>query len=128
MPDRLVLCVDDEPVILLALRHRLRRELGTGWRCETAESAESGLEIIDELGGTEEGGPTVVVSDWLMPGMRGDEFLRLVRARLPGARLILLTGFADRAMVEALRGEVGLAAVFHKPCEMGRLVAEVRGD
>lgn len=125
MPDRVVLCVDDEAILLLAARQALRSALGDGFRYETAGSAESALELIEELA-AEGQELAAVVSDWLMPGMRGDEFLRLVRASNPDACLVLLTGYADRSAVQILEREIGLAAIFQKPSPMSTIAAVVR--
>lgn len=125
MPDRLVLCVDDEALLLLALRHRLESVLGPGYRCETAPSGESALASLDGLSaaGLE---LAAVVCDWRMPGMKGDEVLREVRARFPRTRLVLLTGYADREELLALDSELGLAGILQKPCDLRDLVALIR--
>lgn len=125
MLDRIVLCVDDEAILLMAAKHALRSSLGDGYRYETALSAESALELLDECileGHTVE----AVVSDWLMPGMRGDEFLRKVRERHPSICLILLTGYADRSAVQILERDIGLAAIFQKPCSMAALAEVIK--
>ncbi|OHD24705.1 MAG: hypothetical protein A2Y38_05730 [Spirochaetes bacterium GWB1_59_5] len=127
MLDRIVLCVDDEAILLLAAKHALRTRLGDGYRFETALDAESALSLIDECilaGHTIE----AVVSDWLMPGMRGDEFLRKVRERYPAICLILLTGYADRSAVQILERDIGLAAIFQKPCSMAALAGVIKAS
>jgi DNA-binding NtrC family response regulator len=125
MLDRIVLCVDDEAILLMAAKHALRSRLGDGYRYETALSAESALELLDEC--ILEGHRVeAVVSDWLMPGMRGDEFLRKVRERHPAMCLILLTGYADRSAVQILERDIGLAAIFQKPCSMAALAGVIK--
>jgi CheY-like chemotaxis protein len=127
MPDRIVLCVDDEPIILLALRHQLRARLGDRLRCETATSAEAALEHIASL--RAEGHEIhAVVSDWFMPGMKGDAFLRKVHAEGLAQRLVLLTGYADSEMILALEAEIGLAATFQKPCDTLLLVEALMSE
>ena len=37
----------------------------------------------------------IIVSDWLMPGMKGDEFLIQVHQKFPHIVKVLLTGQAD---------------------------------
>lgn len=127
MPDRLVLCVDDEAVLLLALRHRLESVLGAGYRIETALSGESALAALERIraGGGE---PAAVVSDWRMPGMKGDEVLRAARARFPRTRLVLLTGYADREELLALDSELGLVGILQKPCDVRELAKLIRGQ
>lgn len=81
-----VLAVDDEPGILRALTRLFRQH---GYEIRTAPSgiAAEGLLATFE--------PDVVISDFKMPGMNGIELLRIVGARLPQARRILLTGYAE---------------------------------
>lgn len=126
MPDRLVLCVDDEAVLLLALRHRLESVLGAGYRCETALSGESALAAMETIRSSG-GEPVAVVCDWRMPGMKGDEVLRAARTRFPRTRLVLLTGYADRAELLALDSELGLAGILLKPCDIRELAALILG-
>jgi len=126
MPERAVVCVDDEHIILLALKSALRRELGPAFRLETATSAESALALIAELEAI--GVKTeAVVSDWLMPGMKGDELLRRLRSERPSTCLVLLTGYADRGMVESLRREIGLEGLFSKPCDVRSVASLLLG-
>jgi CheY-like chemotaxis protein len=69
-----LLCVDDEIIVLTALKDQLRRGFGNDFHIDVAESAEEALELLDEL--SEQGHRLlVIVSDWLMPGMKGDYFL-----------------------------------------------------
>ena len=81
-----VLCVDDEPSILSALKRVLRSE-----DCKVLQAG-SGTEALALL---EQHPVDVVVSDMRMPGMDGAELLAQVRARWPTTSRILLTGYAD---------------------------------
>ena len=94
-----ILCIDDEQIILNSLSKQLIRKFGTRFEYEFAESGEEGLEIIEEL---EEEGKTIVmaISDQIMPGMYGDEFLTQFHQLYPKSIKILLTGQAalDSAM------------------------------
>ena len=60
--------------VLMALRTLMEHSLGAGYVIEIAESGEEALEILEDLNRTNET-IAVVVSDFLMPGMRGDELL-----------------------------------------------------
>lgn len=112
--DKAILIVDDEPLILMALRRELRAELGPSYIYETAGDGEEGLEIVEELANS---GVKVVlvVSDWLMPGMKGDEFLLELRQRHPEIRTIMMTGQADEEQIERIRKAGALDAFFFKP-------------
>ena len=81
-----VLLVDDEPGVRHALTRLFTR---AGAEVRTAASAELALAILDEFT------PDVVVSDHRMTGMTGVELLRVVGARFPAARRVLLSGYVD---------------------------------
>lgn len=123
--DKAILLVDDESIILLSLRQELRSELGNGYRYEVARDAKEGLEVIAELAA--EGVRIVlVISDWLMPGMKGDEFIRIVRSRNPGIRTIMVSGQADEDQLDELRNSGALDSFIRKPWDPAKLAAECR--
>lgn len=121
--DRAILMVDDEMIILLSLRQELRAKLGSSYRYEIVRDADEGLKAIEEL--AEDGvRVALVISDWLMPGMRGDEFLEGVRARHPEIKTIMVSGHADEVQLERLRGSGALDAFFRTPWDPARLASE----
>lgn len=84
---RTVLFVDDEQPIRSAIeRIYLERD---DVRCLFASSGPEGLQIMEKED------VWVVVSDYLMPGMRGIEFLARVKARWPQTVRIMMTAYAD---------------------------------
>ncbi len=84
---RTVLFVDDEQPIRNALeRMYLERD---DVRCLFAASGQEGLEILEKED------VWVVVSDYLMPGMRGIEFLSKVKGKRPDTVRIMMTAYAD---------------------------------
>lgn len=106
--------MDDETVILESLQEQISRHFGEQFLYEAAESAEEALEILEEL--TEEGVKIVViVSDWLMPGMRGDEFLVKVHQQFGDITTIMLTGQADEKAIKRAKQEANLYCCIHKP-------------
>jgi CheY-like chemotaxis protein len=123
--NKAILLVDDEAVLLLAMRQELRLAFGNSFIYETALSAEKGLEAIGQL--TQEGVEVaMVISDWLMPGMRGDEFLRKVHSDWPSMKLAMLSGHAEDAQMRRLQEEAGLFACLAKPYGRGSLTALIR--
>lgn len=112
-----VLCVDDEPNVLSALKRLLRH---AGYRTVCAPGGAEGLEIAARTT------IDVVISDMRMPGMDGAEFLSRFRELVPGAPRILLTGQADiHKTIEA----VNRGAIFQylsKPWDDDALCAVVR--
>ena len=119
-----LLCVDDEPIVLTALRDQLRRAYGSEYVIDVAESAEEALELLDELAG-EGHRLLVIVSDWLMPGMKGDEFLVQAHQRFPTVVKIMLSGQAEQAAVDRARREAGLHEYLAKPWNAQELVEAI---
>jgi len=111
-----VLCVDDEPGVLNALRRSLSKE-----RCEviTAGSPDEALGWLKEV--------TVhlVITDQRMPGMTGIELLDQVRKRSPRTARVLLTAYRTPAVVR--QGlEAGAEAFLYKPWDERYLIDTVR--
>lgn len=124
MEKGVLLCVDDEIIVLTALKDQLRRAFGSDFHIDVAESAEEALELLDELALD---GHTllVIVSDWLMPGMKGDEFLIEAHARFPSVVKIMLSGQAESAAVDRARREADLHDFLSKPWNAAALVESI---
>ncbi len=108
-----LLCVDDERIVLTSLQEQLRNSL-PHVTIEIAESGEEGLEVLEDLM-TDGVAVPVVVSDQLMPGMRGEEFLAKVHERSPSTLNILLTGQATADAVGAAVNQARLYRYIGKP-------------
>jgi CheY-like chemotaxis protein len=109
-----ILCVDDEVVILESLKEQLKRRFRDRFLYEVAECVAEAWEIIDELYG--DGIKVlVIVSDWLMPGVKGDEFLIEVYRRYPDIMTVMLTGQADESAIERAKSQAHLHACLRKP-------------
>lgn len=114
MPNKAILCVDDETIVLLSLRDQIARHFGDSYRYEMAESTDEAWEIMSDLWTT---GVRIIiiVVDWLMPDIRGDEFLIQVHQRFPKIVKVLLTGQADESAIERARQQANLYACIIKP-------------
>lgn len=114
MARKAILCVDDESMILESLREQIQNRLGDEYVYETAENAAEGLEVIEELM-EEETDVLIIVSDWLMPGKKGDEFLIDVHKKFPGIVKVMLTGQADEEAIKNAQENANLHACLFKP-------------
>lgn len=119
-----ILCVDDEALVLRSLKEQLQRRFGVRYLYETAGSANEAWEVINELC-FEEIELLIIVSDWLMPGIKGDEFLAQVHQRFPKIVKVMLTGQADEAAIERARRDANLHACLHKPWSEAELAQVV---
>ena len=120
-----ILCVDDERMVLVSLRDQITKHFGDRYRYEVAESADEAWEVIEELC-AEAIKVLVIVSDWLMPGMRGDEFLIQVHERFPNIVTVLLTGHADEAAISRARQYANLHAYIAKPWTEEHLISIIQ--
>jgi CheY-like chemotaxis protein len=110
-----IICVDDEKIVLDSLNSQLTRNFGNNYNYEFAESANEALDIIEELHAADHETIYVVISDWLMPGMKGDELLSEVRNKVENVKTILLTGHIDQKVIQNLyQNDTGIK-VIHKP-------------
>jgi CheY-like chemotaxis protein len=120
-----ILCVDDEKVVLNSLKRQLKQAFGNEYQYEVAENADEALELIDEL--TQENiGIILIVSDWLMPGMKGDEFLIKVHQDFPKIVKIMLTGQADEAAIKRAKEQANLHYCLYKPWSQAELVETIK--
>ena len=114
MSESAILCVDDEIVILDSLKEQLKRQFGDRFIYEVAESAEEAWEVIEELQ-KDDVKVIAIVSDWLMPGIKGDEFLIQIHQRFPKLVTVMLSGQADETAIERAKKEANLHACLYKP-------------
>ncbi|RFC34038.1 MAG: PAS domain S-box-containing protein/diguanylate cyclase (GGDEF) domain-containing protein [Candidatus Nitrotoga sp. SPKER] len=115
-PSRTMLLVDDEANILSALKRLLRRD---GYDILTAMSAEQGLEILASHR------VDVIISDQLMPGMSGVEFLRRVKTLHPDTVRLVLSGYTDLQAVTDAINEGSIYKFLSKPWDDGILRANI---
>ncbi|WP_017303750.1 response regulator [Spirulina subsalsa] len=125
MTKPIILCVDDEAVVLNSLKIQLRNAFQDTYLYEMAESANEALEIIEEYR-SEGADVIVIVSDWLMPGIKGDEFLIQVHQKYPKVVKILLTGQADQSAIERAREEAELHSYLAKPWNSDDLIYAIQ--
>lgn len=107
-----ILCVDDEPNILLAMERQFRKL----FEIHTAAGPHRGLEAL-----AQQGPFAVVVSDLRMPGMSGVEFLTRVRAASPDTVRVMLTGQADLEAAVAAVNQGNIFRFLTKPCPVETL-------
>ncbi|HYD29635.1 MAG TPA: ATP-binding protein [Azospirillaceae bacterium] len=118
-----IICVDDERVVLDSLIVELRQRIHN-CAIEAAENGAEALELIEELlaDGCE---VPVLVSDYIMPSMKGDELLRRVRELSPATRTVMLTGQASTEGIINAINQASLYRFIAKPWDTEDLVLTV---
>lgn len=84
-----ILLVDDEDVVRRATADMLRE---IGHEVIEAGSAMAALKMVEDRPEIE-----LIVTDYLMPGMRGSELIRRARELHPGLKAMVITGYARMA-------------------------------
>ena len=112
-----VLVVDDHAVVREGLRSFLDLQDGI----EVIGEASDGEEAVEAAARLR---PDVVLMDLVMPRLAGVAAMRILRDRVPGARVIVLTSFLDdEKLLPALRaGAAGYLLKNTQPEELARAV------
>ena len=109
----MIMAVDDEQSVLNALKRELRGK----YTLVTATDPTDALELIKK------NNFVAVLSDFNMPVVKGDEFIRLVKMVKPNLPCIILTGQATRKNVERLIRAGDLSRIITKPWNKKELLA-----
>ena len=124
MRKNVIMCIDDEVTILTSLKAQLKKNFGSKYIYEFAENANEAYELIEEL--VEDGVKVlIIVSDWLMPGIKGDEFLIQVHERFPKIVKVMLTGQADQKAIENAQKHANLYKCLLKPWSEEELISVI---
>lgn len=122
--DKVVIFVDDEIDVLMALKAQMKKNFGTQFRYEIAIDANEAWDIIREV--LDEGLEIfMIVSDWLMPGLKGDEFLKQVHLEFPDIKKVIISGQSNESSIKQLKEEIGLHSFIRKPWTEKELVEVV---
>ena len=113
-----ILMVDDEDLVRSATAEMLR-ELG-----HRVVDANTGTAALDQLASGKE--IDLLITDYLMPGMRGSELIEEAKRLRPDLKALLLTGYANLAKGEA--GGIPRLAKPFREADLARTVAMLLGE
>jgi CheY-like chemotaxis protein/PAS domain-containing protein len=113
-----VMVVDDEDSIRSLVARVLRRE---GYRVLEASSSEEALSVASGF----DGEIALIVSDVMLPQMRGTELVAALRASRPSLRALLMSGYTDDPALSAGNLPKG-DAFLQKPFSLAALLQTVR--
>jgi CheY-like chemotaxis protein len=112
-----ILLAEDEPRVRESTARLLR---SLGYRVLVAADASAALAVARP----DRQSIDLLVTDLMMPGMRGNDLARLLRAETPRLRVLFVSAYADAAAIESAR-ETG-TAFLAKPFTVADLAAGVR--
>lgn len=104
-PKRRILVVDDEPFVCDAVKMMLAFD---GHSVETAGNGKEALAMF------EAGKFDVVITDFAMPAMKGDELAAAIKARSPSQPVVMITAYAEMLKVSG-NPMTGVDCVISKP-------------
>lgn len=111
-----VLFVDDDPVVL----HRFRIQFRKQFAITVAQNPLAAIDLLKNGMRYD-----VIVSDIMMPGMNGMEFLAHAKTLSPFSTRIALTGHADLELVAETVNQGHVYKFLTKPCKTERLGAAI---
>lgn len=125
MSQQVIICVDDEKTVLRSLKAELQEAVGNDYIIEIAEGGQEALELIEEL--LEDGDEVLlIISDHIMPDMKGDELLKQAHLISPKTIKIMLTGQADIGAIANAINSANLYRYITKPWQAEDLKLTVR--
>jgi CheY-like chemotaxis protein len=102
----LVVCIDDDPPVLAAIRRLFRRE-----PYELVTLGEPG-EVLDLI---EARGVDLIIADQRMPGILGTDLLKTIRQKSPTTACVILTGHADLSDIAGAMNDGAVDRLIRKP-------------
>ncbi|WP_434384587.1 response regulator [Melittangium boletus] len=116
-PGEHVLLVEDDPAVRM-LVHDVLTDLGYGVR--QAEDGRAALPLLAEMERID-----LLITDVGLPGLNGRQLAEIARQKLPGLKVLFITGYAERAAVRGEFLEAGME-MLTKPFAIDVLSAKIR--
>ena len=111
---KMILCIDDNAEVLKSLRFQLRQSLVKDIRIILAEGSEDALKTLEVLN-LSRSDMLLIVSDWLMPNINGEDLIKMIEQRWGPIMTIVLSGHItpeDKARLSELDQVI---SVMNKP-------------
>ena len=109
-----IMTVDDDPQVLAAITRDLVNHYGADYRIIRASSGREALDVLTKLTLRDE--PlALIAADQRMPEMTGIEMLQQAQASAQGAKMLLLTAYADTDVAIRAINDIGLDYYLLKP-------------
>lgn len=109
-----ILTVDDDPQVSAAVARDLRGRYGSEFRILRATSGAEAMEVLAKLALRDQR-VALIAADQRMPRMTGIELMERARPHAPGAKLLLLTAYADTDVAIKAINDIGLDHYLLKP-------------
>jgi len=101
-----IVAIDDEPEFIDMIQNYFGLR---GYEIDVAIRGTRGIEIVKEKK------PDVVLMDLKMPGIDGDEVLKLLKSMEPSPKVVFITAYDDGGKTKARLLKMGAYACLDKP-------------
>ncbi len=113
-----ILLADDHPVV----RHGLRALLSTETDIEIVGEAENGVDAVELVRARL---PEVVIMDFSMPLLNGEEATRQIQLASPSVKVLVLSSYGDQEFVQKFK-RAGAAGYITKDAAAADLLKAIR--
>jgi CheY-like chemotaxis protein len=114
---RQILVVDDEPAVCDAIKMMLKFD---GHEVQTADGSKAALSLLEKVKFD------LIIMDYSMPGMKGDELAAVIKERLPHQPIIMITAYAE--MLKSSSDPLpGVDFILSKPFSLADLREAIAG-
>lgn len=118
MPD--IIIVDDNKDLSALIADRFNKGQMS---CIYALDGDAALAKIKECRNAGNAMPLICILDVMMPGLRGVELMRAIRAQTPEIRFMLISAYDAIPEIKEMTGE-GIIEIFYKPFKIDELIAK----
>lgn len=122
----IIICVDDEIIILLSLRLDLQKYLPQ-YTIEISQNPESVVPLIKsfiQIGYN----PVLVITDFCMPGLNGPELAGLIKENFKDIKVLMISAYNNMfEEIKKLKEELKIDSFLSKPFEAADLIDTIRG-
>jgi DNA-binding response OmpR family regulator len=89
-----ILLVEDEAAVRDLLRHALERR---GYHVDAGRTGAEGLALCDAV----DPPPDLLITDLILPGATGPVIAERLRRRVPGVKVLLISGYSEHPLLDA---------------------------
>lgn len=117
---KIILIIDDEPIILQSLKIQLERIFPDDYWVEPASSGEEAFELLDEFY-SNKNNLVLVISDYNLDTLKGTDVLTKTAQLFPNASKVILSGQMDINEVERFSNQYKLDLQIGKPWDINEI-------
>lgn len=120
-PNKIILLIDDEPIILYSLKVQLERLVDSDYIIEAASSGEEAIELLNEFH-SNNNPVSLVISDFHLQEHKGTQILEHAFRLFPEVKKVILSGELEVKEIDEFHDKHHLHLKLSKPWNVNELV------